>query len=130
MVTSEGERMTEFGGIHTKILRLLVISSQTSPIVLAMELNINCCSVELNLHLQNQFHAFIIISICHESYTWQGNATTNHFGTLGAAFFGSLQLSLCRRAVTLFRAVRVLQCCHVLEFCHGECVVRKALDNT
>jgi hypothetical protein len=26
--------------------------------------------------------------------------------------------------------VRVLQCCHVLEFCHGECVVRKALDNT
>jgi len=49
---------------------------------------------------------------------------------LAAAFFWSLQLSLCRRAITLFRAVRVLQCCHVLEFCHGECVVRKVLDNT
>jgi hypothetical protein len=72
---------------------------------LAMELNTNCCSVELNLHLQNQLHAFIIISICLESYTWLGNATTIQSGALGAAFFGSLQLSLCRRPITLFWAV-------------------------
>jgi hypothetical protein len=26
---------------------------------LAMELNTTCCSVELNLHLQNKFHAVI-----------------------------------------------------------------------
>ena len=73
----------EFCGIHIKILRLLVISSQTSPMVLATKLNTNCCSVELNLNLQNQFHVFIIISICHESYTWLGNATTSHGGVLG-----------------------------------------------
>jgi hypothetical protein len=78
---------------------------------LAMKLKTNCCSVELNLNLQNQFYVFIIISICHESCSWLGNATTSHSGAFGGGLLRELSvvaLSPCDNFVPSSEGIAVL----------------------